>query len=258
MDPMSNELVHVYVIGMGEVGRRLAGALERSGIEVRAVTRSSGWEAAASDERGIRLLCMREDDLPAALERLREVPPHLLVAVQNGWIRPMLEPFQGCGRGLIWFMSKGDYFNQLRPSPFTGAAGSAVAEALARGGLEVTTAAEPEFSALEAEKMGFNCVVGLPLAVHGVTLGEYLDRFPDEAQSVFEEATRSTSKALGVPWREDWWPAFVRTVEPLHWVASGQAKALRWRNGAVVELARSIGTEAPANHALLNAIGYQS
>ncbi len=248
----------VFVIGMGEVGRRLASALERAGADVRPVTRSEGWDEAVQAPEGLRILAMREGDLPAALERLRGVPPERLVAVQNGWIRPLLEPFPGCGRGLIWFMSKGDFFNQLRPSPFTGPFAGTLVATLRRGGLEVEHVADPAaFARLEADKMGFNCVVGLPLAVHGLTLGEYLARHHDEARAVFTEAASTCAAALGADWDESWWPEFVATVEPLAWVKTSRAKALEYRNGAVLMLARRLGRDAPANRRLLAAAGWE-
>ncbi|NOZ78825.1 MAG: hypothetical protein GXP48_06560, partial [Acidobacteria bacterium] len=236
---MTGSPARAHVIGMGEVGRRLAGALERAGVQVVRVTRHEGWEGARTDPSSVRILCMREEDLPAALEMLPGVPPGQIVAVQNGWIRPLLEAWPGCGRGLIWFMSKGEFFNELRPSIVTGPAGAWLADALSRGGLRVTFAGDAaEFAKLEADKMGFNCVVGLPLAVHGVTLGQYLDERSDEARAVFTEAVTVSSRALGVEPSPSAWPKFVQTVEPIRWVAPSRAKALDYRNGAIVRLAR--------------------
>ncbi len=254
---MPKDPVRAHVIGMGEVGRRLAEALERAGVDVVPVTRHDGWDGARTDPSSIRILCMREQDLPAALEMLDGVPPQRVVAVQNGWIRPLLESWPGCGRGLIWFMSKGGFFNELRPSIVTGPSGAWLAGALTRGGLHVTFAEDPaQFAKLEADKMGFNCVVGLPLAIHGLTLGRYLDERPDEARAVFTEAIEICSRALGVDPEPDAWTRFVRTIEPIRWVATSKAKALDYRNGAVVRLARSLGLAAPANESLLIAAGW--
>jgi hypothetical protein len=49
------------------------------------------------------------------------------------------------------------------------------------------------------------------------------------------------------------WEAFVAAVEPLHWVTTSRAKALDWRNRAVVRLAESHGGSAEANRRLLDA-----
>ena len=254
---MTPNVQRAHVIGMGEVGRRLAGALERAGVEVSRVTRHEGWEGARTDPDSLRILCMREGDLPAALDALCGVDPARIVAVQNGWIRPLLEPWAGCGRGLIWFMSKGDFFNELRPSIVSGSAGAWLAKALNRGGLHATFVEDDAaFARLEADKMGFNCVVGLPLAVHGVTLGQYLDERPEEARAVLIEAVTVCSLALGIEPAPSAWQDFVRTVEPIRWVAPSSAKALDYRNGAVVTLARTLGLDAPVNEKLLAAASW--
>ncbi len=253
---MSGGLERVLVVGMGEVGRRLAGALAAAGVEVVPVTRSQGWERLPAERGAPVLVCVREEALAGALAALEGVPPERLVFVQNGWVRDLLAGVPSCSRGLIWFTAKGDFFRVLRASAFGGPAAPALAAALARGGIAATALDPAAFAAAEAEKMGFNCVVGLPLAVHGVSLGEYLAGRADEAEAVFSEATSVTARALGVEPSPTWWPEFRRATEPLAWVRSGASKALQFRNGAVVRLAREIGMEAPANGALLAAAGY--
>ena len=245
-----------FIIGRGEVGTRLGGALETAGIEVRYVTRHEGWaDAVAADTEIPRLLCMREEDFTDALSQLAAVPASSLVSVQNGWVKPLLREPESITRGLIWFTSKGDFFRSLRPSPVHGPLAKALVEALSVGGLDVTAVeSKQRFSQLEADKMGFNCVVGLPLAVHGITLGEYLEARTDEARAVFEEAAGICAQALGVEAEPSWWSSFVASCEPLGWVATSKAKALEFRNRAVVELAASMGRNAPANQALLSAV----
>jgi hypothetical protein len=103
--------------------------------------------------------------------------------------------------------------------------------------------------------MGFNCVVGLPLAVHRLTLAEYLTRHTHEATAVFGEAVEAAARALGVGVETRWWSDFLIVVEPLGWVRASAPKALEWRNGAVVALARKAGVPAPANARLLAAVG---
>ena len=245
------------MIGMGEVGRRLAGALERAGIEVRPVTRSEGWEDAMADPEGPRLLCMREEDLAGALERLRSVDPRLIVAVQNGWVRPLLGPFPGCGRGLIWFMSKGKHFYPFRPSPFSGPFAGPLAAAVTAGGLAAAAVDDHELAVLEADKMGFNCVVGLPLAVRGTTLGDYLDHHTNEARAVFDEAVTVCATALAVDPPPGAFESFVAAVEPIRWLATSSAKALDFRNGAVVRLAAGLGLDAPVNSELVARVGWR-
>jgi ketopantoate reductase len=240
-----------FVIGMGEVGRRLAGALASAGVAVVPVTRAGGWDEALAPGGDLRLVCVGEPQLAAVAPRLHGVPATSLAFVQNGWIRPELADLRGHTRGLVWFTSKGDFFRVLRPSPFFGPLAADLAAALAAGGIAAEALDDTGFRAAEAEKMGFNCVVGLPLAIHRVTLGEFLERHGDEARAIFAEAVAVTAQALDVPAAPGWWDAFVRSAEPLAWVRSGTPKALAHRNGAVVRLADELGLAAPANERLL-------
>ena len=242
------------MIGMGEVGRRLAGALERAGVDVVRVMRAAGWEQTLSADAGARIVCVGETQLAAVVERLRSVPPESLVFVQNGWIRPDLAAVAGHTRGLVWFTSKGEFFRSLRPSLFAGPLAVDMAAVLSAGGIAAEALDDAAFRAAEAEKMGFNCVVGLPLAVHGITLAEYVTRHPAEARAVFDEAAAVTARALGVAADPGWWADFLLAAEPLGWVKSGAPKALAYRNGAVVALARRLGLDAPINLRLLAAV----
>jgi hypothetical protein len=248
-------VARTFVIGMGEVGRRIASALAAAGVDAVPVTRGAGWGEALADREGPLIVSVREEALADVLVRVRGVAHSRLVFVQNGWIRPLLAELPGCTRGLVWFTSKGEFFKVLRPSVFCGPLADNLARALQRGGVAAVTMDEGAFACAEAEKMGFNCVVGLPLAVHRLALAEYLERHCDEAQAVFGEAAGVTARALGVKASPEWWPAFLQAVGPLGWVKAGTAKALEFRNGAVVRLARELGLTAPVNERLLAAAG---
>ena len=100
--------------------------------------------------------------------------------------------------------------------------------------------------------MGFNCVVGLPLAVHGLSLGEYLDAHADEAEALFNESVEVCAAAAGCTASETGWPDFLEAVEPLDWVRTSKAKALDFRNGAVARLGRQLGIATPVNDSLLS------
>lgn len=239
---------------MGEVGRRLASALAATGVEVVPVTRDAGWDAVRADPRSPLLLCVREEALPPLLDRLRGTDPARLVLVQNGWIRPLLAGLEGCTRGLVWFTSKGEFFRVLRPSPFAGPLAAPLAAALEAGGIAAAAVPPAAFGALDAEKMGFNCVVGLPLAVHGLALGEYLDRHGAEAEALFAESAGTCARALGAAADPEWWPTFLRACEPLGWVRASAAKALEYRSGAVLRLAREQGVAVPVTERLLAAL----
>ena len=254
---MSAATRRVYVVGLGEVGRRLAGAIAASGTEAIPVTRQGGWELLPVDRDAPVVVCVREEALAEVVSRLRGVAARRLVFVQNGWVRPLLAGVPGHSRGLIWFTSKGEFFRVLRPSVFSGPAAATLAEALERGGIAAAAVDAGRFAEAEAEKMGFNCVVGLPLAVHGLSLGEYLAGHAAEAEAVFSEAVGFTARSLGVAPSCGWWPEFLRASQPLIRVRLGAAKALDYRNGAVARLARKVGERAPANERLLAAVGFQ-
>ena len=255
--PVTAALQRVVVIGPGEVGRRLTRALATAGVPSTPITRDLGWEAIAGPGAEPILVCVREEALPAVLDRLDGVDPGRLVLVQNGWIRPLLGGWASASRALIWFTSKGEFFRELRPSLFGGALAAPLVAALHRGGLDVAAVGEEEFRTAEAEKMGFNCVVGLPLAVHGVSLAEYLDRWTDEAHALFAESATVCARALGVDPAPGWWYEFRRAVAPIGWVRAASAKALEFRNGAVLRLATDHGIEVPVTAQLLAAAGYR-
>jgi ketopantoate reductase len=250
---MPPHLERVYVIGMGEVGRRVAQALRTADSEVFEVTRDHGWEGALRASSAMRLVCVREEDLPAVLDRLRVVPDEWIVAVQNGWLRPPLIDLPNVTRGLIWFTSKGEFFEMLRPSPFHGPCAGVLAMALTQGGIHTIAVGESEFRGFDAEKMGFNCVVGLPLAVHGLSLEEYLYQQLQEARDLFNESVTTCARALGVAADPGWWDEFRRVAETLGWVRAAKPKALEFRNGAVARLAADQGVAVPVTNRLLTA-----
>jgi hypothetical protein len=249
------EIRRAAVLGLGEVGRRLAAALGAAGTEVRPVGRDRGWEGLEDPTTGPVLVCVREEALGDVLPRLAGIAPARLAFVQNGWIRPLLEGLPGASLGLIWFTSKGEFFRALRPSLFGGPLAPALADALGRGGLAAAALGDAAFRAAEAEKMGFNCVVGLPLAVHGLSLGEYLARRGAEAEALFRESVDVCACSLGVAADSAWWGDFRRAVEPIGWVRATAAKALEYRSGAVARLARELGVEVPVTARLLSAAG---
>jgi hypothetical protein len=247
------------IIGMGEVGRRIDAALRAAGVDTLPVTRNSGWNAALSEpDQTPRIVCTREEALPEVLDRLATVPAESLVLVQNGWLRDLLRERSGVTRGLIWFTSKGDFFRPLRPSPFSGPLANELTLKLSTGGLPTEAVSAGSFAGLDADKMGFNCVVGLPLAVHRTPLGRYLSEHADEARAVFTEAVEVCAGAADTEPDPDGWSAFLDSVEPLEWVATSTAKALEYRNGAVVNLGRRLKRPTPVNARLLEAVGFSS
>jgi hypothetical protein len=64
-----------------------------------------------------------------------------------------------------------------------------------------------------------------------------------------------TGRAVGTQSSASWWDAFLRAAEPIGWVRASTAKALEYRNGAVVRLAHELDLAVPVNERLLVAIG---
>ncbi len=244
-------LPRVHIVGMGEVGRRLADALRRAGVPTFPVTRTRGWDEAREDRNGLCLICVREEALAEVLDTLHGVHSTRLVLIQNGWIRPLLHDLPRATRGLIWFTAKGEFFQILRPNAFSGPVAADLALALAAGGLPSSAVEPGTFARLDADKMGFNCVVGLPLAVRRSTLGDYIVDYPDESRAVFEEAVTACCAAAGVEPDADGWEAFCESARFLGWVRTSEPRALDFRNRAVVALAAEHGLAAPVNTELL-------
>ena len=219
------------------------------------MTRTQGWDEAREDRQGICLICVRENGLAEVLDALSEVPSERLVLVQNGWIRPLLHDLPHATRGLIWFTSKGEFFQILRPNVFSGPVAADLSLALAAGGLPSEAVDTAAYDTLDADKMGFNCLVGLPLAVRGLSLQDYLDSFPEEAQAVFDEAVGACSAAIGADVIGKGWQEFLLSAQHLGWIRVSEAKALGFRNQAVVALAAECGRPAPVNTELLRKYG---
>jgi ketopantoate reductase len=102
----------------------------------------------------------------------------------------------------------------------------------------------------------WNCVVGLPLAVHEVDLATYLDGHRPEMEALVDEGSRAAGAAYGVSLAG---AVAVRkileTTVHLGWMRGG-SKALDYRNGALARFGRRHGVPTPINDALLRAVGH--
>jgi ketopantoate reductase len=247
-----------FVIGMGEVGRRLAGALSDAGWDVLPVTRDRGWtEAADENDTAPRVVAVREEELGAALERLPRALLPRVVLVQNGFLEAVHGPLDSVTRGLIYFTSKGDFFEVLCASPFHGPLAAGLVAALRAGRIPCSEVAERDaYLRAMIVKGVWNVVVGLPLAVHGVDLATYLHRHRDELEALAAESTAAAGAEYGV----DISGAvavrkILETTSALGWVKGG-AKALQWRNGAIARFGRRHGVPTPVNDRLLTAVDW--
>jgi ketopantoate reductase len=249
--------VTISMVGVGEVGKRLAWALEKGGAAVRLVSRDRGWEDLEREREGPIVVCVREEALPGVLERLGPGRGPRLVLVQNGFLEPLVDRYPGHGRGLLWFRSKGALFEQLAPSLFHGPTAAELAALLERGGLSVRhVASVEEFRREMIVKGAWNMVVGLPLAVHGVTLGRYLRERKDEGRELVEETLRAAGAEYGVDVSvEEAWGKLRETTRTLAEVTGGTS-GLAWRAGAVARMGRAHGVPTPVIDGLLRAVGH--
>jgi hypothetical protein len=88
-----------------------------------------------------------------------------------------------------------------------------------------------------------------------LSLEDYLEAFPEEARAVFTEAVGTCSAAAGVEVDGGGWDAFQESARHIGWVRVSEAKALDFRNRAVVALAAELGRPAPVNNELLQKYG---
>ncbi|MEN6525344.1 MAG: hypothetical protein ABFD65_02515 [Candidatus Polarisedimenticolia bacterium] len=255
---MACEVAQALVIGVGEVGGRLLAAFDRAAFPARGVRRGDDLAALlAAHPRAARIAAVREEALAEVLASFAGEGRGRLALLQNGLLEVVHGDLGGATRGLVWFTSKGEFFRVLAPTLLRGPLAAPLADALRRGGIDAEEV--PDRAAFTREmivKGLWNCVVGLPLAVHGEDLAAYRRARRDEARAILDEGARAAGAFYGVRVDADeaerrlW-----RTTEELGWMRGG-AKALAWRNGAVARCGRLAGVPTPVNDALLRAAGY--
>ena len=242
------------VLGAGEVGRVVLRAAEAAGLERRAIRR--GEPIGSALPTGPLVVAVRETDLAALIPELAPIADRT-VFLQNGWIEPILAPLgPRVTVGLIWFTAKGPLFRVLAPSIFHGPLAGELVSLLRSGGIEARE--EPDLAVFRREvayKLSWNCVVGLPLAVSGLTLDAYLAAHEDEARAIAGEVAAVLTRELGVP--VEGAEAHARLLATIGGLggATGGTKALELRNGAIARLGRVHGVPTPVNDRLLARTG---
>jgi ketopantoate reductase len=255
--PMSEK--RIFLIGPGEVGRRLGGALQRSGWRVEAIGRGGDWSAAGDPtDPAPRLVAVREEDLGAVLARLTGPLRSRVVLVQNGFLEAVHGDLGAVSRGLVWFMSKGDVFHELTTSLFYGPLADELVPPLSEGGLDVARVEDGAPALREMILKGiWNCLVGLPLAVSGLELDAYRRERQAELMEMIREGCATTGAEYGVKVTPDEALACIdSTIGPIGWVKGGM-KALAWRNGAIALFGRRHGISTPLTDSMLASAGYR-
>ncbi len=246
-----------FVVGTGEVGRRLATALAVAGWATIPVTRERGWEAALrEDDPAPRIVAVREEDLGAVLERLTGPLRSRAVLVQSGFLEAVHGPLGPVTRGLLWLTAKEAFFSVLCKSQFHGPLAGAIAGTLGTGGIPCSVLeGRDDFLRAMIVKGAWNAVVGLPLAVHRMSLAAYLESQRDEMEALIDECARAAGAEYGVEASAAVAERkLLETTTRLGWVKGG-TRALAWRNGAIARFGRRHAIPTPVNDRLLRAAG---
>lgn len=103
----------------------------------------------------------------------------------------------------------------------------------------------------------WNSIVGLPLHVHRISLGEYIETRADEIRAIIAESCAVCSAEyaeFGLKFDQDAiWKLFVDTTRHLLWMKrSGRAVGLAARNGAIQKWGRTHNIPTPITDQLLS------
>lgn len=243
----------IVIVGLGEIGRRLAAAAGQLGDDVTRVARADGGGALPGDVGTALVVCVRETDLSSVLAR---VPPERagdLVVVQNGFIDDVLAPFGAHTRAVLWFTAKGTFFADLLPSPVRGPRAALASELIRAAGATAETIEDPAvFKRMALEKAIWCCVAGAPLAVWDCDLATAMHTRIGDVEAIVDEACRVVTRACGADLSSQRVLAtLMDTCGRVGWMR-GSTSALAWRNGQVVRWGTRYGLATPANQAIVD------
>jgi ketopantoate reductase len=239
------------VIGAGgRIGHLVCG-MRAPGLVIHPVTRAH--DPVGLDRPGPAmplLVCTRNDDLPAVLDRVHSSRRPDLVFVQNGMLRPWLED-HGLGenpRGVLWVAvpKKGDPPVPGGESPFVGRHAALLADLLQRNGVDAAAVNASTFAREEAVKLAWICVYGPLGSATGAKVGVLADQHRADARALSDELHPLLQHQPGL----DLDPAalFDRLQDYSARIPhfSAAVKEWRWRNGWQLALAQSRGVQQPA------------
>jgi ketopantoate reductase len=248
---MSEQIV---IVGLGEIGRRLAQAAETLGISVQTVTRTAN-RALLAEPAGVPLLiCVREYDLAAVLAAVPVARSRDVIFVQNGFVDELVAGCPESTRAVLWFTAKGTFFADVLPSPVHGPLAGLARRLVSAAGASAETITDTNvFRRYALEKSVWSCVVGAPLAVWDMDLATARHERAAEIHDIVDETCAVVQAQFG-----DRIPAerVLATIDDtslkLGWMRGG-TKAVAWRNGKVVEWGARTGVATPANAAIVAA-----
>ena len=243
------------IIGAGRIGGALAAA---SPQPCTLVTREHGWAALLGPAGDPLLVCVRNDDVAAVVERVPVVRRADLVFVQNGMIDGWLAAhgLADSTRGVLFFAvaTRGGAIEPGGVSPFTGPHAPALADWLLSLGVAAQAVDRARFSAIMLEKLIWNAAFGLLCERHGVTAGEVLGRHADDLARVAAELNAVGRAALGVHLEDGALLARLRAFAARIPDTRAGLKEWPWRGGWFVAAARERGLEMPTHERLLAAL----
>jgi hypothetical protein len=174
---------------------------------------------------------------------------------------PLLDAYRlrDTTRGLLFFAvpAKGDAPQPgPQPSPFVGPHAVAVARWLSRIGVPAAAVDWPRFSALQLEKVIWNCAFGALCEARAADVGTVCAQHADELRAVVDDLRRvgraSLNVDLALPWLLDRLCAYSATIPTYR----ASVKEWRWRDGWFVVEAHRYAVPTPAHHAVLRELGY--
>lgn len=251
----------MVVIGAGRVGTALQLAAQEHGEPCTLITRTEGWGTLAGPPGEPIFLAVRADDLETVIGRVPPTRRDDLVFVQNGMYSHVLKAHRltTATRGLLYFAvpSRGERAQTGEaPSPFAGPLALPVVQWLVRVGVPATVVDWPRFTAMQLEKLIWNCAFGALCQAHNATVGEVCSQHRDELEAVVAELRAVGRAALNVDLPQEW--LVDRLVEYSLSIPDycGAVKAWSWRDGWFVREAHHRGIATPAHHRLLRDAGF--
>ncbi len=245
-------LQKIVILGAGRIGGALAAA---SPLPCTLVTREHGWEALRGPAGDPLLVCVRNDDLTAVVERVPAARRADLVFVQNGMIDGWLADhgLADSTRGVLFFAvaRRGGPIEPGGVSPFTGPHAPALADWLLSLGVPAQAVDRGRFAAVMLEKLIWNAAFGLLCERHGATVGEVLTNHADALAHVSAELNAVGRAALGVQLDDAALLSRLRAFSASIPDNRAGVKEWPWRGGWFVTAARSHGIPMPTHDHLL-------
>ena len=221
-----------------------------------------------SDEYGVDMprdvvgapivVCTRNDDLEAVLQRVHPSRHGDLVFVQNGTIQHWLAQ-QGLahnGRGVLWVAvtHRGADPVPGGPSVFTGPWSEMLAEMMHTHGVDALSVDAVGFAREEAVKLVWICATGVLGSATGHGVGGIGAHHRADLEALVRELHPVVRASPGLDLDADALVARVMAYSRRIPHFPARLKEWPWRNGALVEIAKQAGVPIPLHDQWLSAV----